>query len=165
MARGSVKAHYVAERKERSEDSLTKDHVSAVSHHDAELTIIAAPRVRLQHEGLTPEQTHGCFPFAHILPHRRFRHLHCGHLATQSCPNPVRGVPLLPVHLAVRLQDPVDKWNCRRQLRPLPVRNLPVSWHRTGQCLPHFSTVYAQLPRHCPYGSGTMFVLSPDLLV
>src|SRR5437660_1701671 len=90
-----------------------------------------APRVRLCNECLPPYQPHRRLLLAHISPHRRFGHFHFGHLAPHSRPDTVRRVPLLARRFAVAFQNPVDKGNRRHQLRPLPLRYLPLPRQRS----------------------------------
>src|SRR5579885_3546642 len=122
------------------------------------------PPIALRNVNLATRHPHFLLARSHVPPHRRLGKLHRWMLQPQSPPDPVRRVPLLPGRLPVCLQHLLDQRNHRRQLRTLPLRDLPRCRNRIPDRLPYHPPVHTELPRHPLDRSHAVFVLPAHLL-
>src|ERR1039457_5521955 len=148
------------------------EHVHLAGHtiklHPALIPIhlrLNTQQVGLRNTDLRTKKADARLAEAYIPSDRRSRDVHFWHLAPHPHPDPMRRVTLFSGRLAVGFQDRVDKWNRWRKLRMLAFRHLPCRRYRAGKRLAYLPPVHPQLPRHLPDGSGTVFVLPPDLFV
>jgi hypothetical protein len=79
-----------------------------------------APVVALGHADFLRQQPQGELPIVHVLAHGSFRHRALWPFLAQTCPNPVRRVPLLPRRLAITLQDLINERDRPLQLQVRP---------------------------------------------
>src|SRR6266498_5163778 len=107
-----------------------------------------APVVALRHKGLATGQSRRLFAALHILPHRAASRRASWHLCTNTLPDSLCCVALLPRSLAIRFQNRIDELDCRSHLHMRSLRLLAPRWYRALDRLPHHPPMHPQLPRH-----------------